>query len=113
MKRIPPAGKYFRFSLIQWAGWFMVSFMGFFTSNPGLTTLSILFLPYFISMLWRKGEPAVLLFVIIFQWLAVCTKVFHADFLNTKVQAMFGGQEVLVIQDIRYMKFFFGPRTDE
>ncbi|MFL5616090.1 MAG: hypothetical protein ACJ796_20660 [Gemmatimonadaceae bacterium] len=50
------------------------------TRNPVQTTASILALFALTRLLWRPGEPAVLLFAAGFQWLQVATPVFIADF---------------------------------
>ena len=64
--------------------------LSLFTPNPGLTAVSILVLPVFIRLLWRRGEPPVLLFAVSFQWTQVTAKVFHADYVGREVSAMAG-----------------------
>ena len=55
------------------------------TANPWLTAASILSLPLYMALLWRKGETPVLLFAVSFQWLQVSAKVFHANVLGVPV----------------------------
>ena len=55
------------------------------TANPWLTAASILSLPLYMALLWRKGETPVLLFAVSFQWLQVSAKVFHADVLGVPI----------------------------
>lgn len=55
------------------------------SSNPALTFFALGLLPVFFRLLWRHGEPPVLLFAIGFQWLQVSMAVFHADFLGIVV----------------------------
>lgn len=53
--------------------------LGAFSANPALTAAAILTLPIFMALLWRRGEPPVLLFAVGFQWVQVTTKVFQAN----------------------------------
>jgi hypothetical protein len=55
------------------------------TPNPFLTAISILVVPLFVTLLWRQGEAPVLLFIVMFQWLQVTAKIFHANFLGLPV----------------------------
>ncbi|HKO11598.1 MAG TPA: hypothetical protein VJV22_06505 [Acidobacteriaceae bacterium] len=55
------------------------------TTNALLTTASILVLLLLSRLLWRPGEPPVLLFVAGFQWLQVTTLVFTADYYRKPV----------------------------
>lgn len=66
----------------------VLSFIGLFTSNPGLTVASFVLLAWFFLLLWRPGEPPILLLALGFQWLQVVTKVFNADLLGVHVQEL-------------------------
>jgi hypothetical protein len=59
--------------------------LGLLTANPLLTAAAIMLLPVFMTLLWRPGEPPVLLFAVSFQWLQVTAKVFHANVLGIDV----------------------------
>lgn len=50
--------------------------------NGQLTVLAVLSLLAILATLRRTGEPPVLLFVIVFQWLQVALPVFHSDLLG-------------------------------
>ncbi|MBC7922094.1 MAG: hypothetical protein H7Z75_13515 [Ferruginibacter sp.] len=52
------------------------------TTNPLLTFVSILFVPFSMKMLWRTGEPPVLFFGVLLQWLTITVKVFYANYLG-------------------------------
>ena len=66
-----------------------LSFLGLlFTPNPGLTISAALLLAWFFLLLWRPGEPPILLLALGFQWLQVVTKVFNADLLGLPVQEL-------------------------
>lgn len=71
-----------------WVGAGMVALLGLTTANPLLTALSVLFVPLALQLLWRPGEPPALLFVVMFQWLQVTTRVYHADFVGVEVSSL-------------------------
>lgn len=85
---------YLRLSLPFWLAICILAALGSATPNPLLTVVSILTLPIFATLLWRKGEPPILFFVVAFQWLEVTVKVFHSDYLGLTVEEMFGGQTI-------------------
>lgn len=64
--------------------------LGVFTANPALTAAAILVLPMFMALLWRRGEPPVLLFAVGFQWVQVTTKVFQANSYGVTVSELIG-----------------------
>ena len=53
--------------------------MGLLSENPALTSLGILAVPLLVSLLWRPGEPPILLACCLMQLLQVMTPVFDAD----------------------------------
>lgn len=55
------------------------------TANPELTVLAVLSLAALVLLLWRPGEPPVLLFACGYQWLQSSVKVLYADFLGDEV----------------------------
>lgn len=61
---------------------------GVLTANPLLTVASVLVVPLFMILLWRQGEPPILLFAVMFQWLQVTAKVFQADFTGVSVETL-------------------------
>lgn len=79
-----------------WALFGAAALLGLTTVNPLLTAVSILAVPVFMSLLWRRGEAPVLLFAVGFQWLQVTARVFHANVQGVDVAefskyAVFGG----------------------
>ena len=56
------------------------SLAGLLTPNPTLTVACILTLVVLVKLLWRPGEPPVLLFAATYQWIQVSAKVFHGDY---------------------------------
>ena len=85
---------YFRPSPLTWLLIITLAGLSWATPNPLLTSVSLLALPIFAMLLWVRGEPPILFFVVAFQWVEVTTKVFHADRLGISVEEMFGGEEV-------------------
>ena len=58
------------------------------TANPGHTAAAIASAMCVALLLWRPGEPPVLLFVAGMQWLQGAVEVFHADVLGEPLYAM-------------------------
>src|SRR5690242_15739742 len=73
--------------------------IGGFGPNSLLAVLAIAVLLAGAFLLWRPGEPAILLFVFCFQWLQASLKVFHANWLDVDVTkiAPYGGDTELAI----------------
>jgi hypothetical protein len=65
-----------------------LSFLGLFTPNPGLTIAAAVLLAWFFLLLWRPGEPPILLLAVGFQWLQVTTKIFNADMVGLPVNEL-------------------------
>jgi hypothetical protein len=59
-----------------------------YTSNPELTAMAAAVAALIYVLLWRRGEPPILLFVAGFQWLQATAAVFHADVLGVDVATM-------------------------
>lgn len=66
----------------------LVAAVGWLTSNPALTSASVLAFILLIVLLWRPGEPAALLFAAGLQWMQVAMKAFHADYYGRTVASM-------------------------
>lgn len=56
-----------------------LSLFALLTPNPGLTVGGIAVVPILFSLLWKAGEPPVLLFAAMFQWLQVFAPVLTAN----------------------------------
>ena len=65
-----------------------VSGLGFVTANPMLTALGVLLVPLLVTLLWRSGEPPILLACCLMQWLQVMMPVFDADLLGTQLEVV-------------------------
>ena len=65
-----------------------------FTANPMLTVLCIVVATLLPLILWRAGEPPVLLFCLAVQLLQVSTVLLYADFAQANLVAAFGGSEL-------------------
>src|ERR1041385_2551186 len=64
---------------------------GFFTANPLLTPFSVMLVPTFASLLWFRGEPPVLLFACLMQWLQAGIAVFYTDLYGVSLESASGG----------------------
>jgi hypothetical protein len=71
-----------------WAAVVLVVALGALTPNPELTAASALVIPLFVYLVGRRGEPPILLYVVMLQWLQVATRVFHADLEGVAVNAL-------------------------
>jgi nitrogen fixation protein len=71
--------------------------LGLTTVNPWLTAAAILTLPVFIGLLWRPGEPPVLLFAVTYQWLQVTAKLFQANVQGLPVAALAETETVVTV----------------
>ena len=58
------------------------------SANPGLTVASILLAYVFVKLLWRPGEPPVLLYAMGYQWLQASILIFVADFQNVTLEEL-------------------------
>ena len=61
---------------------------GLLSTNGLLTAASLVTLGVMIRLLWRAGEPPVLLFALGYQWLQVTAKVFHADVFGAYIETL-------------------------
>jgi hypothetical protein len=62
--------------------------LAFLTANPALTVVAVLSLLAIVLLVWRQGEPPVLLFVCFMQWIQGSLQVLHADVVGVPVQAL-------------------------
>src|SRR5688500_2985332 len=65
-----------------------------FTANPLLTIFSIVVAVALPLMLWRTGEPPILLFCFALQWLQVTTVLHYANFARANLVSAFAGNEL-------------------
>jgi hypothetical protein len=68
--------------------------LAIFSANPALSLLAIAVIPVLFRLLWRPGEPPVLLFAIGVQWLQVTMVLWYADFTGIGLLAAFGGPQL-------------------
>jgi hypothetical protein len=67
-----------------------VAAWGSLSANPTLTPVSVLILPFIIGLLWRPGEPPVLVFGVAVQWLQASLSIFCANYYGVPVEMVFG-----------------------
>ena len=70
------------------AGW------GVFSANPILTPTAVLMLAAIIQLLWRRGEPPILVFACTIQWLQASAVIFYTDFYKVSLEQAGGGPEL-------------------
>jgi hypothetical protein len=66
---------------------------GAFTANPLLTPIAILVLVVCAKMVWRRGEPPILVFACAMQWLQASSAIFYTDYYGISLQQAFGGPQ--------------------
>jgi hypothetical protein len=76
------------------AACFLVGCTGLCSPNPMLTFFGSLVSAALFTLLWRTGEPPVLLFIATFQWMQAFTPVVSADFEGLRLAERFGGAEI-------------------
>ena len=64
------------------------------TANPSLTTFAIVLLPVLAKLVWRRGEPPLLMFMCGMQWLQASAAIFYANFYHASLTQAFGGTEL-------------------
>jgi len=70
--------------------------IGFFTSNGLVTSAAFTVLPILGVLLWREGEPPVLLFACAFQWLQATAAIFYTNHFGQTLEEAFGSNELSV-----------------
>src|SRR4051812_21270977 len=65
-----------------WLIFAAAAFFGLFSANAALISCGILILPLFVKLVWRRGEPPVLLFACFMQWVQVTAILFYANYLH-------------------------------
>lgn len=85
---------YYRPSVLALPLFALMAIFSWYTPNPLLTTASVMALPIYASLLWVRGEPPVLFFIVIYQWLEVTLEVFYANVLRLPIEEITGIPEV-------------------
>src|SRR5438477_9183371 len=73
-----------------WAICLVLAFVGLFTTNGIVTSAAIMVVPILGLLLWREGEPPVLLFGCAFQWLQATAAIFYCNHFGMTLDAAFG-----------------------
>lgn len=94
LQRDPSHAIYAHLPFWIWVSAALLMFWGTTTSNPWLTPFAIFLLPFFAQLLWRRGEPPVLVFACAMQWLQAAGAIFYADFYHQSLFDAFGGPEL-------------------
>lgn len=83
----------FRLPFWFWTCIGAIGFWGAFSSNPVLTPVTILVLAAIVQLLWRRGEPPVLIFACAMQWLQASAIIFYTDFYGASLDQASGSKE--------------------
>lgn len=67
---------------------FALGALGLFSANPLLTLASMLQLVILVKLLWRPGEPPILLFAMFYHWAQACALTLNADLQGLSLEAM-------------------------
>lgn len=70
--------------------------IGFFTPNGLVTSAAFAVIPILGLLLWRTGEPPVLLFGCVFQWLQATAAIFYTNHFGTSLDEAFGSNVLSV-----------------
>src|SRR6266550_632149 len=81
---------------VFWAICASLAVFGLFTANGSVTSVAFLALPILGSLLWREGEPPVLLFGCAFQWLQATAAIFYTNHFGQTLEEAFGSNELSV-----------------
>ena len=68
---------------------FSLSLLGFITKNPIHTFFSFLVLSFIVWFTWRPGEPPVLLFALIIQWISVTIKPLYGNLISENFKDLY------------------------
>ena len=82
---VPVQSAFVRLSLWVWAVMIGLTCWGAFSANPILTPAAIVLLVVCVQLLWRRGEPPVLLFACAMQWLQAAAIIFYTDFYGVSL----------------------------
>jgi len=85
---------YYRPSVLVLSLVALMAIFSWHTPNSLLTTASVMALPIYASLLWVRGEPPVLFFIIVHQWLEVTLEVFYANVSKLPIEELAGIPEV-------------------
>jgi hypothetical protein len=75
-----------------WGTCLVLAFVGLFTPNGLVTSAAIMMLPILGYLLWREGEPPVLLFACSFQWLQATAAIFYTNHYGQTLDEAFGSR---------------------
>ena len=78
--RMSDVGRWVKFLAI-----WLIALFGLLTPNPLLTTVGIGVLPVLAALLWRPGQPPILLLAVLNQWAQVFVPVLRADLAGQRV----------------------------
>jgi hypothetical protein len=72
----------------------LIASFGLLSANPFITFLGFCMVPALWNLLYKPGEPAVLLFCALFQWIQAFAQVISANIEGRTLDAVFGGPQL-------------------
>ncbi|HEY6111210.1 MAG TPA: hypothetical protein VIV62_01715 [Chthoniobacterales bacterium] len=84
------------FVVLPWWVWLttgLLAIWGCFSANPTLTPAAIVVVAVSIQLLWRRGEPPVLVFACAMQWLQASAIIFYTNSYGLSLEEAGGGPE--------------------
>lgn len=95
MSQVPAAPRAFAPVVAPLPPWIWITaigmaLLGLVTPNPLLTAASFVVLLLLLTLLWRPGEPPILIMCSLMQWLQVVTPVFDADLQGVTLEVSSG-----------------------
>jgi hypothetical protein len=74
----------------------LLALAGAFTANGLITAAALALVPILIALLWRNGEPPVLLLACLFQWLQATAAIFYTNELHVTLEEAFGSNRLAI-----------------
>jgi hypothetical protein len=71
-----------------------VAILGLRSSNPALTATAVISIPAILQLVWQPGEPPVLAFACLMQWLQATAAIFYTNYYGASLEQSFGGPEL-------------------
>src|SRR5947209_5915194 len=80
--------------LSGWIATVLLALLGLRSANPVLTAFAIGCIPCILQLVWRHGEPPVLVFACCMQWLQASAAIFYTDYYGISLNESFGRPEL-------------------
>src|SRR5437588_199484 len=82
-------GRTYTGRLLFWGICVVLAVSRYFSANGAITSAAFLVPPILVQLLWRKGEPPVLLFGCMIQWLQATAAIFYTNHYHVTLDEAF------------------------